>query len=434
MPQIPRFQQADIGGAIQRGGQIAANVISSIPGLKQQADDREAEQRQFAAAAKAASQDWNTMTAAYSGVRETLDAQLSPLVEQKIMTEQEKQTQLKAFRMPVNADKKNPGAYITELNGAVKSIMADAKSRVDKQAQQKSQGQVGSFLGEQLAGREARPAMQGPVGPEQTIGAQVPAGGPPQAAPSGLRAVGGLPEQQTPGVEQGGFTEQDIQRQPAVSAISPAQSQLDVAKNIPQDFTPGQTQQLSQDPRFKSLPTAVQAQKQKVDKTIDDLEREYKQAQISLSRARKGKIGVDIENSKKRVQLSEDVLKKGYDILIAPLNVQLKQLQSEQKTAEEPDQITGEIDVEELNRIESEKLTLKRQIDDLTNTQKMVGAVPGETRTFKGGGSSGGKPPPIEPPKPTVTVKSMSADRKFINLSDGRRITVEEAKLQGFVE
>ncbi|MCP4651153.1 MAG: hypothetical protein GY853_13890 [PVC group bacterium] len=242
MPQIPTLRVPDIGGAIQRSGQIAGNVISSIPGLKQQADEQERQRSLFEQAANAAKQDWRQMETAYKGIKETLTEQLQPLVDQGLMSEEERETSLKRFRMPLSADQKDPVKYMTELNSVVKEISADASSRIEKGKQQKSQGQASEFVESRIAGSRRRPVVE-PVGPEQETGR--------------------------------GFTEQDIQSTGFMRpAVPPAQFQEDLTGGTPEEFTPGQQKMVAESPKTLSLPTRLEDQKRKMEERKQtDLER-----------------------------------------------------------------------------------------------------------------------------------------------------------------
>jgi hypothetical protein len=164
MANIPQFVQPKTGESVRRIGGIAQNLITSLPGLKIQGEEIDRRQKALDEAEKAAKADWSTMTAAYKGIKEQLNVKLTPLVQQGIMTEQEKNNALQNFRMPVNADKKDPKAYMVELGEAINKINQDIST---KQSQQR----VSGAAKRELLGTPSQPQTPIPqqVGPEQQI-------------------------------------------------------------------------------------------------------------------------------------------------------------------------------------------------------------------------------------------------------------------------
>lgn len=396
MAQIPQFVQPNIGGAIRRSGQIAAGVISSIPGLKQQADDRKKREDLFAAAAKEASADWKKVTTSYGAIKQTFDTKLDSLVESKQITAEDKQGYMAQINkwMPLNSHKKDMLGYFDGFNKAVNDINEDIKTK-------SSQQRVGGAVQKELLGTPAQPQPPIPqqVGPEQQI-----------TTPSGAQ-----------------FAEAPItareQPQPDLPAVPPAQSQLEAARGITRsELPPEEQQQAFQDPRIKTLPTDVQLQKQKKVDTLDDLKAENLRATIALKVAKKNKIPAEEKRAEKRVQISEDALKRGYNRDIGRDNTEIFRIDKDikvlkQKIEAEEDQdpdlgpgpdagiITGfESQITELN---AQREDLLDDIQDKKNEKKLVGAVPGETRTFKSEGT-----PAVQSPGATQKRQPLDVFRK----------------------
>jgi len=442
MAQIPQFAQPRTGDTARRIGQIGQNLITSLPGLKQKGDETDRQNQLYADAAQAAKEDWTSMTSAYKGLKlETFD-KLDALLKQGAIDNEYMKSAMKSLEAPMNADKKDPTKYMQELGGALSKINQDISTKASQQRVGRAKQDV--FLG--TPGSPEVPEVPGqPAVPQQQLGQGVPG----QAGPGIMRPP--TPAQPAIPGEPG---------QPAISPREPATSTLDFAQGIMgrEGLTDPEKQQALEQGKLLGLPTDVQLQKRTEEDSLEDVKRRKIEADTAYKIAVTNKIPGEVERAKKKVQLTQDALMNTYNRNIGSENTNI--LKTDSKIKKLKDKITFEENqnpdlgpgpdaniiagyYSEIKDLNSEKENMLDKIQQLKKEKLMVGAMPGETRTAKGGGSP--KPvqaPPVQSPgttqtittTPKVTAVSVNRDRTAVKLSDGTTMSWDEAKQKGFIK
>jgi len=121
---------------IGAASQILGQGIASVPGqirekerLELDKDKILAEENKIIAATKAADANWKDMDTAATVARKQYIKKANIAIQNGLMTEEEKATNLKKLRMPTSVDKKDPAAYMKNYRKVSDELFDDLQKR-----------------------------------------------------------------------------------------------------------------------------------------------------------------------------------------------------------------------------------------------------------------------------------------------------------------
>lgn len=207
-----------IGAATQE----IASGIEKLPTAMKQDEEYKYQQEQRQKAVEEAKRNWGAMESSWKTIKSQYQKKAQPLIEKGLMTQEDLDTDLRMLRMPTDADKKDPGAYIDNTGKTFANL-------IQKIEQKSRQAGLTGAVAEASRERFGAPT----VGEEQQV--QTPTGETFTEAPITSRP-------RMPGAQ----TQQEFAQAPEVQAMAPT------------------TEELGQVPQYATAPTAEGLQKQQL--------------------------------------------------------------------------------------------------------------------------------------------------------------------------
>jgi len=359
-----QYVQSDKYG-IARGSAVLGKAFAEFPEAERRQEKHEIDMGLIEKGIKEAEQDTTKMDKTWQAFKNKYVELTTPLVESGQMSQEEQEANINRLSQPTYADQKNVRGYLGGLGRDYIEIVNDAKKRT-RQAQL-----TGGVTKAREGVRAPRPA--GAIELGETTQVQVP-----PTQPMGQPPTGAPPET----FEETTITERPLeyyQAQPAATT----KEQISMAPQVT-ELAPT-TEELRGVPAFETAPTGLQVEKEKRLGEKEKRLQERTSYQDAMMSYRWATLNYKKTKDVKTLRLAEDKVKKAFVPYKARLKTDIMKINSEIATLKKGEQdFEGnvEVDWEAIDAKQQEILLKEGELTDLDAQQKMIGAIPGETRKF----------------------------------------------------
>ena len=355
------------GAGLMQAGAIIGGAVANLPGQIKADKEYKYQQEQRQKALDALEQDKSLLDIQYKTFNKMYDDRADKLVQQGLMTEEQKRGYRQMFAMPKESDKLNRESLdkYLERQSAAYGKLSQVLTGLENQAKTKAdQTALGGNVQEQL-----RDKTMGKFGEARSI---------PGAQPTEITGPEGTPQ----------FTETPITRDTGKEYIPGAKSKDELMSRMSETNPEYTKDQVLSTTGAASVPSEADKEKQerlaKKEARLQDMN-DYQEAMMQYRWATHN---YKKTKDEKTLQQAEDRGKQAINKLvssienkqIAEIDAQIKELKNPQPPSQFED--APPIDYDAIADLETEKKNLNDQIEMLNSEKKMFGAVKKEKRAF----------------------------------------------------